>query len=299
MKQSWIEALLAVVALAGLLVVGTAATEGVSTAQRVMTDLAMPIGLLWLMAFGAAVQQFRFGNRQAGFGLAAAFLAIWILFSSFFADSLIGAVEYPLTSISPIADDAPEFQLVILLGGAAGRNHAGHPELGGAGERIAMAAKLWHAQKTERIICTGTEKPRSQPIFDRGDGSGRSSDFTADDPAELGREILMSLGVPGDRIFRCGGQNTISEMQNLAAYLPSLTANSADPRPIGLITSAFHLPRAIRLAKTQKLDFVPIPAGSSAGVRNTRGIGILVPTAGAGESVARAAKEMLARVIGR
>jgi uncharacterized SAM-binding protein YcdF (DUF218 family) len=162
-----------------------------------------------------------------------------------------------------------------------------------------MAAKLWHAQKTERIICTGTERPRPQPIFDSGDGSGRSSEFSADDPAELGREILMSLGVPGDRIFRCGGQNTISEMQHLAAQLPSFVGNSADPRPIGLITSAFHLPRAMRLAKTQDFDFVPIPAGSSAGGKNTRGIGILVPTAGAGENVARAAKEMLARVIGR
>jgi uncharacterized SAM-binding protein YcdF (DUF218 family) len=299
MKRSLIEALLAVAALAGLLVVGTAATEGVSTAQRVMTDLAMPIGLLWLMAFGAAVQQFRVGNRQAGAVLATVFMGIWVLFSPSFANALTAAVEHPLTSISPIADEAPEFQAVILLGGAAGRNHAGHPELGGAGERIAMAAKLWHAQKTQRIICTGTEKPRSQPIFDSGDGSERSSDFTADDPAELGREILMSLGVPGDRIFRSGGQNTISEMQHLAAYLPTFIGDSADPRPIGLITNAFHLPRAMRLAKTQELDFVPIPAGSSAGGKNTRGIGILVPTAGAGEAVARAAKEMLARVIGR
>ena len=299
MKRSWIEALLAVVGLAGLLVVGTAATEGVSTAQRVMTDLAMPIGLLWLMAFGAAIYQFRVGNRPTGFVFAAVFLAIWLLFSPSFANAIMGAVEHPLTSISPIADEAPEFQAVILLGGAAVRNHAGHPELGGAGERIAMAAKLWHAQKTERIICTGTEMPRPEPIFDSGDGSGRSSDFTADDPAELGREILMSLGVPRDRIFRCGGQNTIAEMRNLAAYLPTFTSNSADPRPIGLITNAFHLPRAMRLAKTLELDFVPIPAGSSAGGRNTRGIGVVVPTAGAGESVARAAKEMLARMIGR
>lgn len=299
MKRSFFEAFLAVAALACLLVVGTAATEGVSTAQRVLTDLAMPIGLLWLMAFGAAVQQFRLGNRQAGFVLATTFFGIWLLFSSLFSSSLIGAVEHPLTSISPLADESPDFQAVILLGGAAGRNHAGHPELSSAGERIAMAAKLWHAQKTQWIICTGTEKPHPQPIFDSGDGSGRSSEFTADDPAELGREILMSLGVPGDRIFRCGGQNTISEMQHLAAQLPSFVGNAADLRPIGLITSAFHLPRAMRLAKTQGLDFVPIPAGSSAGGKNTRGIGIVVPTVGAGENVALAAKEMLARIIGR
>ena len=299
MKRSLIEALLAVVALAGVLVVGTAATEGVSTAQRVLTALAMPLGLIWLLAFGLAVQQFRLKNRQAGYAFATTFMAIWILFSTPFSNTLIGAIEYPLTTLSPISDEAPDYQTIVVLGGGAGRNYAGHAELGSSGERIAMAAKLWHAEKTERIICTGTIKPHLRPIFDDGDDSGTSSDFDKDDPAEVGRDILVSLGVPRNRIFRCGGQNTITEMQHLAAYLPTFADNSADPRPIGLITSAFHLPRAMRLAKTKGLEFMPIPAGSYAGGKNTFGIGILVPSIGAGENVARAAKEMLARCLGR
>ena len=299
MKRSLFEAFLAVAAFAGLLVIGTAAAEGVSMAQRVVTDMAMPIGMIWLLAFGAAVQQFRVGNRRAGYVLATAFLAIWILFSSFVSDAVIGAIEYPLATISPLAAEAPDYQAVIVLGGGAGRNYAGHTELGSAGERIAMAAKLWHLQKTDRIICTGTEKPHSPPIFDMGDGSARSSDFGGDDSAEVGRDILQSLGVPADRIFRCGGQNTISEMQHLAVQLPTFNLDAADSKPIGLITSAFHLPRAMRLAQSQQLEFVPIPAGSYAGGKNNRSIGILVPTVGAGENVARAAKEMLARVIGR
>jgi len=299
MKRSLIEAMLVVATFAGLLVIGTAAVEGVSMAQRVVTDMAMPVGMIWLLAFGGAIQQFRVGNRRAGYVLATAFLAIWILFSSFVSDAVIGAIEYPLASISPIADESPDYQAVIVLGGGAGLNYAGHTELGNAGERIAMAAKLWHAKKTDRIICTGTEKPHSPPIFDIGDGSWRSSDFADDDPAEVGRDILRSLGVPPDRIFRCGGQNTISEMQHLAVQLPTFNFDADDPKPIGLITSAFHLPRAMRLARSQQLEFVPIPAGSYAGGKNNRGIGILVPTVGAGENVARAAKEILARVIGR
>lgn len=299
MKRSSIEALLAVAAFASLLVIGTAATEGVSMAQRVVTDMAMPIGMLWLLAFAAAVQRFRVGNRRAGYVLATAFMAIWILFSASVSDAVIAAIEYPLAAISPLADAAPDYQAVIVLGGGAGRNYAGHTELGNAGERIAMAAKLWHAQKTDRIICTGTAKPHAPPIFDIGDGSRRSSDFGDDDPAEVGRDILRSLGIPPDRIFRCGGQNTISEMQHLAVQLPTFDFRAADPKPIGLITSAFHLPRAMRLAQSQQLKFVPIPAGTFAGGKNDRGIGILVPTVGAGENIARAAKEILARLIGR
>lgn len=299
MKRSLIEAFFAVAVLVSVFVVGTAATEGVSTSQRVLTDLAMPIGVIWLLAFGAAVYQFRCGNRQAGYSLATAFMAIWLLFSAPFSNALIGLIEYPLATISPIADEAPDYPAVIVLGGGAGRNYAGHTELGSAGERIAMAAKLWHSGKAERIICTGTEKPSPTPIFDRGDGLENSVEFGADDPAEVGRDLLVALGVPAERVFRCGGQNTTVEMQHLAAQLPTLGIDSADPRPVGLITSAFHLPRAIRLAKTSGLEFVPIPAGSYAGGKNTRGIGVLVPTVGAGENVARVAKEVLARLIGR
>lgn len=299
MKRPLLDAMLAVVGLSGFLVGGTAATEGLSTAQRIMTDLVMPVGLLWLVTLAAAVYKFRSGNRRAGIAFAAAFLAIWILFSSPVSGTLSGMLEHPLPKQSPLEPEATAFQAVIVLGGGASRNHAGHAELGGAGERLAMAAKLWHAGKTDRVICTGTQYHQDPPFSDRGDLALKSDKFKPGDPADVGLDILVALGVPAERIFLTGGQNTRAEMEHVASVLPQLLENDADPRPVGLITSGFHMPRAIRLSKSQGLQLTPIVAGSSAGGVNIRGIGILVPTAGAGDNFARVAKEWLARMIGR
>jgi uncharacterized SAM-binding protein YcdF (DUF218 family) len=299
MKRSLLDATFAVAGLSGFLVAGTAATEGLSTAQRVMTDLVMPVGLFWLITLAAAVYQFRIGNRRAGYAFATAFLAIWVLFSSSVSATLNLMLEYPLPEQSPLAAEATDFQAVIVLGGGASRNHAGHAELGGAGERLVMAAKLWHAGKTERIICTGTQYPQNPPFFDRGDQACQSGRFNPGDPADVGLDILVALSVPAERIYLSAGQNTVAEMQHLAALLPELLQDVDDQRPIGLITSGFHMRRAIRLSLSQGLQLTPIVAGSSAGGVNIRGIGVLVPTAGAGDNLSRVAKEWLARLIGR
>jgi hypothetical protein len=178
---------------------------------------------------------------------------------------------------------------------------------------------MWHAGKAEAIICTGSVKTRAI------DPSGAAAAFDADDPAEIGREILVALGVPQDRIFRSGGENTAAEMRHLVVFFQTVDRNvplypdslavdlTADDRAqdpgqvsgqhedpvLGLITSAFHLPRAMRLAESEGLRFAPLPAGTRSMNRNDRGVGILVPTVGAGELVAIVAKEWLARLLGR
>jgi uncharacterized SAM-binding protein YcdF (DUF218 family) len=176
---------------------------------------------------------------------------------------------------------------------------------------------MWHAGKVDRIICTGTAKPHTPPMVDFGLRFDAAAGFGESDPAEIGREILVALGVPPSRIIRSGGQNTTAEIQHLAAwlndppgaFLAPVTGDgeSRDFQPVaspqairlGLITSAFHLPRAVRLAKARQLDFTPIPADSLVASRNDRGIGICVPTASAGDHVAKIMKEWLARILGR
>jgi uncharacterized SAM-binding protein YcdF (DUF218 family) len=303
--------------LAGVVVAGTAAAEGLSTAQRVMTDLVMPVGLSWLVAFGITVDRLLRRRIASGGFFGLLFLLIGGLFSPVVADRMILATETPITKESPLGDDAAVYHAVVVLGGGAFRNSGGHAQMGISGERLALAAKMWHAGKAGRIICTGTAKPHSPPMFDFGPGLEGSAGFDDSDPAEVGREILVALGVPANRIIRSGGQNTTTEMQHLAAWLadPPETflaplsrgdaSSDTDPETppqairLGLITSAFHLPRAVRLAKARQLDFTPIAADSLVPLRNDRGIGIWVPTAAAGDHVARIAKEWLARVLGR
>lgn len=276
-----------------LIVGGTVISDGLSTAQRVMTDLVMPVGLAWLAALAGLIYHWKLGNRSAAIGFACGFLAIWILFSPVVSGLATSWTEAPPLSPSATSAQGPHFGAVVVLGGGAGRNSAGEAELTGSGERLALAAKLWHAGKTEAIICTGTAKP--QPIA----SADESMPFDPDDPAEVGREILIALAVPAERIFRCAGENTAAEMRHLKAFLLAPPEHFPDRQPIGLITSAFHLPRAIRLAKAAGLGVEPLPAGTRGLAKNDRGIGIVVPTAGAGDAIAIVAKEWLARLLGR
>lgn len=317
MKSTPLLSVLATLCLAGVIVIGTAATEGVSTAQRVMTDFVMPVGLGWLAAFGIAVDSFLRRRIASVVVFGIVFLLIGGLFSPVVAERMIRATETPIPRESPLADDAASYHAVVVLGGGAFRNAAGHAQMGISGERLALAAKMWHAGKVDRIICTGTAKPQSPPMVDFGPRFEASGGFDESDPAEVGREILVALGVPPSRIIRSGGQNTTAEMRHLAAWLAeppeaflapvSSDGASPDVQPgaspqairLGLITSAFHLPRAVRLAEARQLDFTPIAADSLVASRNDRGIGIWVPTASAGDHVAKITKEWLARILGR
>lgn len=280
--------------LAGAVVAGTCWSEGVSTGQRVMTDLAMPVGLAWLTALAAAVYQALRGRRAAACGLAVAFVAIWVLFCPLVAAFAFRVTETPPLAPAPTAADAPRFAAVIVLGGGAGRNAEGQAELGQAGERLALAAKMWHAGKVDALVCTGTVKP-----WPAAASPTQPAGYEPDDPAEIGREILAALGVPENRIFRAPGQNTAAEMQHLRTFLDQPPAGFPAGGPLGVITSAYHLPRAMRLARARDLELTPLPAGSRGHMNNRRGIGIVVPNASAGEAVAMVAKEWLARVVRR
>ena len=75
------------------------------------------------------------------------------------------------------------------------------------------------------------------------------------------RVLLMGMGVPGSAVERLVGPKTTSEeLSALAARAPQ------EPwKRVGLVTSAWHLPRAMRLAERSGIaragvEVVPIPA---------------------------------------
>lgn len=103
-----------------------------------------------------------------------------------------------------------------------------------------LAAQLYHQNITGQFICTG------QRIA--------TMNSSGVDPAETSRDILLNLGVPHSAIEISEGRNTSEEMQGLSKRFHDPTER------IGLLTSAWHLPRAMRLAQRNGLNPVPIPA---------------------------------------
>ncbi len=282
--------------LVGTVVGTTWCVEGTLAAQRIILSLVMPVGLAWSFSFFCAWRFWRAGNRRSGLLSAGLFLAISVLFSPLVNRALVAWIEFPPLAVSPLDAKAPVYRAIVVLGGGASLGVDGQPQLNTDGHRIAMAAQMWHAGKVQAILCTGEDD------YVPGEAIGSQ---TGDDqrdrwnPARQGIDLLESLGVPRDRLFRVRGTNTATEMQELKQFFEHPPESFPTTGDLGLITSAFHLPRALRLAKRTKLSFVPIPVSYRTGPAEPFAVGQLVPDAGSGGQFCLVAKECLARLVGR
>lgn len=267
--------------------------EGFVAAGRGATVMVLPAGIVWLVA--AAIMLVALVDRHwSKAGIVGVLFLIWsVVGNGGFANWIIGQVESPLKDAPTPAfeqrvGEVKPLDAIVTLGGSAGLKTDHFAEINGDGERLVSAAQAYHAEMARTIITTGSST----------DGIGN--------PSEIGRELLVSLGVPSNVIFKIPGANTRQEMRSLASFLrsppeswSSHIGNNAAPR-VGLITSAFHMPRAMRLAESQKLDLIPLPcAFRSSRTSRPWKASDWIPTADAQSNLGLALKEMLAFVLGR
>jgi uncharacterized SAM-binding protein YcdF (DUF218 family) len=114
-------------------------------------------------------------------------------------------------------------------------------ELNGAGDRMLYASWLYHQGVAPTLLLTGSYIPwlndnESSPAKDMG-------------------EILEMLGVPEDALwFETQSLNTHENAVRSAEVLKREGVNQ-----ILLVTSATHMPRAVRLFEKQGLEVIPAP----------------------------------------
>lgn len=261
-------------------------TLGRDAAEKIGTVVFMPSGLLWLMLLSLTIQLWPFRRRDSGASRSFAALAVFALYSlagnGFIADAMAAALEAPYLHIDPLTE--PPLDYVIVLGGGGGPGANGRLQGNSSGDRLILAAQLYHSHKEARFICTG------QRI--------ESMNATGVDPADTSRDILTRLGVPPDSIEQLGGKNTSEEMYRLGKRF-----TGSDDR-IGLLTSAWHLPRATRLAKRNGLSTIPLPADFRSSPQNqplTTGqyIEAMIPNGSAMASTWWFAREYLGMLLGR
>lgn len=277
---------------------------GRSAGERLATDMIKPIGLLWcvltlavsagwigwltsssrLKISEATTLESRNGYLQLLAQLRWPLLLVWLFLvlvgSKQVARWAWSATEYSFVELTP--EDS--FDAVVMLGGGIGVGPDGAAQLAGDGDRLRPVLQLWHAGRVDKIYVTGSSSIPGQP-----------------NPGEVTKNLLASCGVPAEAIVVVEGVNTSTEMRNLKALWSLKTA--VEPRR-ALVTSAFHMPRALRLAESQGLDFQPIPTSfrGTHGTRKPAPIGFaehLVPTAGCMEELGMCQKEWLAAVLGR
>ncbi|QEF97233.1 hypothetical protein Mal15_12710 [Stieleria maiorica] len=281
--------------LAVVLVTWAGIQSGRSPAERTATSLVMPVAMIWLSLLAAAIAS---GLRKCGpltIILTVAWLTFGLAFNGRVAGRLLRSLEYPAAA-DPASQLVQPLDAVVLLGGFAHDNRFDVPQLGHDGQRLLLAAQLWHAGKTKTLICTGTG----------------TEDYR--DPSRIGRELLTSVGVPDQVIFEVPGVNTDAEMIYLKSFfeappgtwLQLVGPNREKPNgasrggvSVGLVTSAVHLSRAMRLAEKRGLEFTPLGCNFNGRPIARLSPRDLIPSAGAGRSFAIAFKEQLAWVVGR
>ena len=165
-------------------------------------------------------------------------------------DTLLGYVE-DQARIAEKATPRCCYDAIVVLGGGiapAIPPERDFPSLTESSDRIWVAARLYKQGVAPRIIVSG--------------GGFLSSNGPATTEAEAMRRFLVELGVPDSAIVSEGqSDNTIENIRNVRKIVQD--------RPVALVTSGYHMPRAIRIAKAANLNVAAFPVNFHA-LRSTR-----------------------------
>jgi uncharacterized SAM-binding protein YcdF (DUF218 family) len=127
------------------------------------------------------------------------------------------------------------YDAIVVLGGGIAPPYTTEPELTNSSDRIWQAARMFKAGAAPRIIVSGGS-------FIQQQGGPATTE------AEAMRRFLLDLGVPSDAIVSEGkALNTIENIRNVREFVKE--------GRVAIITSAFHVPRAAKLARRGGLNF--------------------------------------------
>jgi uncharacterized SAM-binding protein YcdF (DUF218 family) len=227
-------------ALAGVLVLAAVLSPG-SFELRKFTGLGlMPAGLVWLglLAF-ARVLAVR-GSRP----LAATALVLWLIYTlagnAWLGSAGLAWLERRYATLDPLGQGP--FDAVLVLGGGVDVSDDGAPTLTAAGGRVVLAVRLYHAGKTRLLAASG-------PFV-------LLADDTATSTAAATGLIWRELGVPEESIVLLEGpRSTTDEVLALKR-----AAAERGWRRVGLLTSPWHLRRAMGLCRRYGVEATPLPA---------------------------------------
>ena len=244
--------------------------------QKIATDLVMPYAIIWVGLALGCLLSWPDQRRWLRFLCLALFVLHTAAGNGLLSQFLALSLERPYEKLDPLEEEP--FELIVVLGGGTSEARNGDAQANRSGDRVVLAARMYHAGLAKRIVCTGSRI------------SGLSGDRLP--PAEQAAEVLTGLGVAGEDIRQIGGVNTIQEMVHLADSI------QPDER-VGLVTSAWHMSRALRLARAQGLHLVPLPADFITEYQIVATPLSLIPTSEAAADTRLLLREYLARVVGR
>lgn len=204
--------------------------------KKIIGLLVLPPGLVWL---GLMVLTCWPGLGRVGRVLAAAVLVGYTLAGNVWVGGfLLGKLEAPYAAM---ANPPERLDALCVLGGGSSARPDGGAQLGPAGDRLIVPARLFLAGKAVHLVSSGTN------VTDIG-----GSRSLADDTAELWR----GLGIPEASITRLSGPRTTKE--EIRAYKELMV--SRNWRHVGVCSSAWHLRRVEKICRSVGVEMIPVPA---------------------------------------
>lgn len=199
--------------------------------SKTISFLVKPIGILFILALLSVFLK----NRTKKKRITVAFLVILYIFSCpAIIDPLIRTYEFPTQTVSEVKNYTFG---VVLTGGLINESKSNDSSiyLGSQGDRLWQAAELYNTKKIKKIIISG------------GDGFERTEAFFATEN-DKSRDFLIKIGVKKEDIIQ--EKMAVNTFEN-AKFTKQLIANNQNP--VLVITSAFHLKRALACFRNQNI----------------------------------------------
>lgn len=205
-------------------------------AKKVIGLLVLPSGLVWL---GLMAMVGWPGLNRRGRAFAVLVLVTYTVAGNAWTGAwLLEKLESPYAAMTQPAEP---FDAICVLGGGSSPTPGGDAQLGPAGDRLIVPARLFLSGKTRHLVASGLS------VTDI-----RGSRSLADDTAA----VWLDLGIPESAITRLSKpRNTAEEIR---AYRELIAANSW--KRVGVCSSAWHLRRVEQICRKEGVEMVPVPA---------------------------------------
>lgn len=204
-----------------------------------LKPLADPLGLLLLgLAFAALHQAARRKWREAAaFGV---FVGLMLLVAATsLVDRLMYALERPYAHLS--SGSLTNLDAVIMLGGIGSRSgfDVSGIDLGPAADRVICAVEVTRENKVKNLVLGGGGDPSKPEPGPEG---------------QLVAGLVRKWGVSEAKVIILpGSRNTRDEAERVLALV-----QTNHWKRLALVTSAFHLPRAVAVFRTLDMEVVPV-----------------------------------------
>ena len=202
--------------------------------NKIVWAMVNPLVLGMLLVVAGIVFACR-QRRKTSIGLLVSAVAwLWFWSMPLVADALGESLESEFKPVS--TETLPKADAIVLLGGGmnAATNVYPHPNLCAAADRVWHAARLYKARKAPLIVPSGTGADLCEVPF------------------------LVDLGVPREAIHaEAESRNT----EENAKFVANLLKDRDHPKVL-LVTSAWHMRRALLMYRRYAPDFEIVPAPS-------------------------------------